>query len=966
MSVVNTTLAAAISAAMLEDPTKINYSGTISSELGNSRRVRCFRDPNPAATNPAATGVEFLNMASTGPLTMTSGNISGFGILSDITKRLPANLSTGSCALVLEGNDCSITYTLGLVGSGKEFVLPSSPTGSVNEGYAFAPGSGTKAPRKLASGTGPKAPTLKPTTPTIVELVDWTDRNNLVVVGVARVTEATRVDDWVFQHPQMAAEIGDVAIYELDETIKWTAGPISQHFEYGQLMFVAANYNTESGVQLEQSLGSFVPLGRWATYPAMDTWQKTMRPDLGVWADPYVKSADMPFYTGRGGPDMGPPTNSTTYDSTFPRPFKVNLYTEAGYKNGAADRTPLFTHEMKAFNGKPVGPINGPEYSQELTNTEPFIPHFHCGQMLPWQSTRTKKSANAGQWFNGVGSYAYSADRGKSGDSCNPAIVQLKNEQVNATNQWFVMPPYPLKAVYQAASGDGPADPTYLNTYEDNPKDPNAFTNRDHYAGYRFTGRKYQPGSISGHDWRTGNGGMRVVDRAVAPTPLAIWASDQQWQRPEGLVPIRELVDDFGLAYFNHANHWIRDAKTFATVPKTEVLRGDWVFGSGYYGGGPYGAQGQPKGPQNTIDLSCPGNGAGVYKYYLDATGRLPFQGWQRDGLHSYTNAAWYAIMLNSPMHAFASGHDFNAQWMGSLGESGPTANPCNDGEIAYGDTFFMYRTGAWRWLSYTMQWVVGTEHPLGYSQEEVEARFQIELEVLYEKVYKPLYITNDQRPYYVALRNLGTPVKHTGGILSSVGGSLAFYYVHALVLMRQFGLEKVMKARSDKCKKVIEMMIPLFDKWIVDYVMDTDMRDSYYQIISNKGSGVTAADIPSNWAAQKAWLDSVRPVVTDLVTSESTIVEQFGVERLFKNFTLRYNNRCSEQEGNPHMYLQYLHARQDFWPEVPNTRIPAAITKMEGYYTQHDAAHAQNQAYEWKYLFASGGVLKAPTVLTT
>ena len=970
MTTLNQQLAEAIFAAMSADPNKANYSGTIGAAMGNERRLICRHDPNPLAPNPAVSGVEFLNFASTGPLTYKSGNIASFGTLSGITTRQAADLSTGKAVAILTGKGYSLIYTLGLPGSGCDFTLASSPTGSPNEGYAFAPGSGMRAPRLLASGTGPKAPTIAPTTLTVNELEDWTDQANPVPIGVSRFSESTRVDDFVFQHPLLASAIGDVAVYQVNNTIKWTAGQISQHFEQGSLLLLANGVNTISGVQLEQQLDTFTPYSaaprRWSSYPFSDTWNKTTRPDLGgPWVH-YEPTPDNPFYPGRKGPNVGAPTNADTYDSTFPRPFKIKKYTEAGYKNGAADRVPGYTHEMKAFNDKPAGPINGPQYSQCLTAQEPFIPHFHCAQMLPYQNTRTKLSPHAGRWLNGVTSYSYSADRGRSGDSGNPVIIQISNAQINALQQWHVMPPYPLKNVYLVANYQGPADVAYLNAYESNPKDPGAFPNRDYYAPYRWTGYKYQPGSYSGHDRQTGFGGQRPADRAVCPLPLMIYASNQNWVRPEGNVPIRELVDEFGLAYFNHGNHWIRDAKTFVSLPNDKIDRGDLVLGSGFYGGGPYAALGQPRGPQDTIDMSCPGNGTDLWRQFLDASGRLPYQGSQRDALHGHTNAGWYTIMLNSPMHAIAAVHDYNAQWLGSLGEAGPLADPCNNGEISNGDTFFMYRTGAWRWFQYTMMWLVGSEHYLSVPQETTEARSQLELENLYDKVYVPLKVTNDQRPYFVALRNLGMPVKYSGS-LTSVGGSLAFYYVHVMVLMRQSGFEKAMRARSDKCAKVFDMMIELFDRWIIGYILQTDMRDAYYQIISNKASGVTAADIPANWAAQKAWLDVARPVIPpNFVETPDDKLSNYGTERKFKDFTRTWNGRCDEQEGNPHMYLQYLKAREVFWAEKPHPDLPAAIAKMESYYVAHDDAHAQGLANEWKWLQGTGGVFNAPTVLTT
>jgi hypothetical protein len=244
---------------------------------------------------------------------------------------------------------------------------------SASAGVAFSPSIQLKPPRLLPSGTGPSAPPIQSTTPTIIELVDWTDPNNPVVVGTANLN--IRVDDWVFEDAEMAAEIGDVAVYQVDNTIKWTSPAANERFELGGILLVAANYNTQNGtIQLEQMLLGFKPLGRWATYPFQDTF---------VGAD----------FSKSGGPDAWPANNPTTADTTIMPPFKINLKTATG--------AIVFTHEMKAHNGVPAMPINSPLLAEATTTptttpqpsgTTPLRPWFNCGMLLPWQNTRTRAS----------------------------------------------------------------------------------------------------------------------------------------------------------------------------------------------------------------------------------------------------------------------------------------------------------------------------------------------------------------------------------------------------------------------------------------------------------------------------------------------------------------------------------------------------------------------------------------------
>lgn len=909
--------------------TKLDWANKLQNALGMLRTLRCFRDSNSLATDPSVTGVEFLNMKSSGPLSVTSGNITGLGSLSAVTIHNATDLSSGAAVWRLEANGYWVQGTLGLSGSGCDFVLSGNPTGLPNTGYAFASGTGTKAPRLLASGTGPAAPPIKSTTPTIIELVDWTNESTPIVVGTARYLEANRQDDWVFQDAEMAAEIGDVAIYQLDDTIKWTSPIAPRRFELGGLLLIASNYNSENGTtQLEQMGLSFKPYGRWTTYPFMDTFVKSAWDANGVC------------------------TNAATADRTILPPFKINLYTVDGYKNGAADRTPLFTHEWKAFNDKPTLPINSPKLSEIQTATEPAIPRFNCAQMLPWSNIRTRMSSKAKKFFPGVESWTYDNDvmgalSGGSANAYYPLSVYESSlgtagQQIDATAHWLVIPPYPLK-------DDRALDDTYLTAYESRPRDPRVFTNRDHYSAYRSMGYKYQQGGVGGHDWSTGKGGQRF-DRSCSPHVLAVFASNPTWKRPEGLVPIRDMVEEWGLNYFNHSNHWIRNVKTFESLPKDKSLAGKLSFIGAYYSNDP--AMPGSFGVANLVDL------VGIHATESrkitnnDPEGYMYYSGWQRDSLHSYCNAAWWAIMLNSPIHALLAKHDFDTQWMASLGNAKPN--------ISF-KTVYCVREHAWRMHAYTMAWKVATEHVLGYSKEDIEARLQIELELIYDQIYKPAFIDNEQTVYSAAIRNLGTGALVSGNNYQSSGGSLGLYMVHVLVNMKQWGLFAAMRARSYKCRDTLDMMIRNLDKFVIDYVMDSKMRDAYYPVVvtgKNDASLYTADDVPADWATQSQMVDTYIPPFAPTYTVQSGDPQT----PQFKGFFTAYNDRAQEHFGCPHLYFQYLKARRDYFSEYPAPRLADAITKMQGYYDGYMAKRAAGLAYKMSYLYASHGPLLPPT----
>ena len=911
---------------------KLDWANKLQAALGNTRRVRCFRDANANATDPSVTGTEFLNIGATGALTSTAGNITGLGALSGATIHLSADLSTGASVLRIEGNGNWVQGTLGLTGGTTDFVLSANPTGT--SGVAFV-NAGAKAPHLLASGTGPAAPPIKPTTPTIIELVDWTDPNNPVVVGTATFSVTGRQDDWVYDDQSLASEVGDVAVYQLNSTIKWTSPPPNQRFELGGLLLIAANYNSSDGVtQLEQVLLAFKPLGRWASYPAMDTYVPA------TWSTNTVDANNMP---------TGVCTNAAASDSTYPPPFKINLKTANG--------TIVYTHEMKAFQDTPTLPINSPQLSQTFTTTKPCIPHFNCAQWLPWQNIRTKVSALAGKYFNGVGQNAFINDTCRDPSASNGSYPIVQVDQINSVNHFFMMPEYPMLN----AMPNYNLDTNYMASHYPTPADPYGVNLQGvTSSGFMFTGWRYQPGSNSGHDWRTGPGGVRF-DRSVIPSVIALWGTNPNYTRPLGNTPIRDMVEAWSFAYFNHSCHYVTDALTFKPIPQASVSAGNWSFFRAYYGYGPF------RPTSTSIDMEGIANGDSADARYRDATGRLPYGGWERDSLHAYANTGWMALLLNSPMHAIAQTHQYNANIMSNLSSAGGGGSPIGgdpNNTASLSDGLFMYRTEAWHFLSYAVQYGLSSQHPLGYTRELVMSRFQTELEALYDYIYVPVFVNNVQNPYYNAIRNLGIPIKTDGTNITSAGGSLAGYMTHALVLMKQTGLWSAMKQRSAKCKAALEMFITCMDKWNIDYILDTNMRDSYYPCIvyNTGGRAITTADIPANWAAQSAYIDSVFPVLPSNATTAQVNAAP-GVCQ-WQNFTLMYDGTCGEQTGCPHLFYQYAKARQYYFPEYPNSRTAGAIAKMESYYAAHANARANGKAYRWDGLIPSHGDLLAPTVV--
>lgn len=866
---------------------KLGWSNTIVTALGANRTLRC--KVSNSSADPWTTGTEFLNVAMTGTMNVTAGNLTSFGVASGTSIQLAADLNTGFGVLRIEGNGHFMQGTLGLTGSNCDFTIPSNPT--TQTGIGFTSNTTVQAPRLLSSGTGPVVPELTANAPKTIELQDWSNPDTPTTVGTLAFD--TRIDDFVFEDAEMATEMGDIGIYQSSQSI------IFGEFEFGAQLFVGNPSITEANTEpLYQVVIGCKPHGTWATYPAMDTF------------------------------------NSAT-NNTFPSPFKVVI------KNAAGDV--LYTHQMR--DGLPINSPSLPQgtvdtdgnYVGPWDETHALRPFFNCGMLLPWQNTRTRRSNNASKFFNGVVEETYRPSCAKQGDTVLQVFPMFSTFSANSLAHLFGMPEWGMPADYNY--GDLPAVQAI------DPQTDSYLFDRSTYHNYggkpvRLHGWNWEPGATCGHDWYTGPGGPRF-DRAVAPSVLSLWASDQSFVRLQGNVPIRDMVDAWGLAYFNHSNHWLTNVKTFSTVPDDESLAGEWVFANAYYGGGPY-----TNGPGKTIDLRGPGSSSTVTLPNLDSNNRMPWCGWMRDALHSYCQSGWWALMLNSPMHAFASKFDFNTEWMGSLGASAATTDPKG---------YFMIRVHAWRYLHYIMAWKLASRHPLGYTRQEIEDRFQAELEALYDAIYKPAFVDNSSDVYFVAIRNLGETVELTsdGTALKVQGGPLGYYMSHCLMLMKQTGLWSVMLAKSTKCDAALRMIIRNFDLYSIDWILDTDGRgeNGGYQNVSQTqtaGYTFTAADVPASWAD---WNTQNPPT---------------GQEDWIRDSSGTILAGSYEKDVAQHLRAQWPFMRRDYFPEIPNARLDDACAKYQGYF---DAVTAQVNAAatptdkrnaDWHYRYPSLGVLKA------
>jgi hypothetical protein len=692
----------------------------------------------------------------------------------------------------------------------REFII----TGAALAGAAaWSAAGGARAADKSAT------PELSADAPHSFEVWDWSDPAKPVSAGSIALNR--RIEDFVYEDAEMAAENGAVAVWQSTQSVM--LGDI----EIGFTLLAADKSNTESGQRpLYQVLGAFAHRGSWTSYPASDTFDSKNH-------------------------------------ITFPRPFKVVM------KNGAGKTLHVF--EMQ--DGKP---INAPDLNQQRSEHAPLRPKFTVFMMLPWQNTRPRASRNKAKYFAGIsadGLRPSCAKQHYSVLSCEPLVTGGYGR--NSSNG--------LANIYGA-----PRWPRPISVYWPKVLDPylaNNDFNRNGGSAYGAAwveGWDYEPGSFSTHNWYTGPGGPRF-DRSAMPSVIAIWASDPNGRRLQESVPHRDWLDAWGMAYFNHGNHWVRDVKTMALMTSREVMFQPWGTVGNYYGGGAIG----PRSVRINGDQRD-----GTTDANRDRNGDIWGNGWARDALHSYCNAGWMALLLNSPMHAVGSRFDVANEMM-------MKGDPRGDVKEEY-----MVRTQAWRWLHYVFAWKLAARHPLGLAREDVEASFLLHLEQIYKQIYVPQVQDKADDPFFKGLRNLGQPIviSGDGGKRVAQGGQLGYYMGHVLQLMKQTGMWSALMAHGGHVRDVLLLQVRNMDQYAFGLHADTR---------------ATVADYLSF------------PVNGQFPDSMSHWQELYG-SREEEMFQDAKGNPSGDRDVSIHLVAQYIYIRRDYFPELPHPKLAAAVAKLD------------------------------------
>jgi hypothetical protein len=380
-------------------------------------------------------------------------------------------------------------------------------------------------PAKSSSGAAPAAPALTPDAPDTFEVWDWTDPEKPVLEGKIRLDK--RIDDFVYEDADMAAENGSIAVYQSTQSVM--LGDI----EVGFTMLAADKSNTEMGQgPLYQVLGSFAHRGSWTSYPASDTF------------DPKLHT-------------------------TFPKPFKVVMKNAGG----------RVLHTFQMQDGLP---INDPSLNQWRSENRPLRPKLSVFMMLPWQNTRPRASGKKNLYYPGMTADGLRPSCAKghySVLSCEPPITGgYGRNSLNGLANIYTAPRWPLPSRGYMP----PVRDPYINYVEYSRQGGSA------YGASVVEGWDYEPGSYSCHNWYTAPGGPRF-DRCVIPSVVALWATQPNGRRLQDNVPHRDWLDGWAMAYFNHGNHWVRDVKTLHLMSSREVMFKPWGLTGNYYGGGAIG-----------------------------------------------------------------------------------------------------------------------------------------------------------------------------------------------------------------------------------------------------------------------------------------------------------------------------------------------------------------------------------------
>lgn len=756
-------------------PTKTGWSAVVQALLGNNRRLIGIRN-----------GVEFLNVASIGALTFSLGDIVKFGELSDVTVRTAADLSTGTCFLRLEGQGESITYTLGLPGSGAEYTLPANPTGSLDEGIAFAVGSGLRAPVMLDSGTGPLSPQYAAGMARKHRLCDWSSGSR-VVVGTREFK--VREPNIVMEHPWMAREFGDVRRYRTDENEPLIWGTGGDCYEVGgDILIATALINETTNLPLQQVEIRMKPYGRWQNAP-------------------FIRNFDI------------------TTDTLAPPAHKIEILDE---NDIIIDVIEMYSTRDASNTPGSGWLVNDPRQSQIWWGaTTPLRPLWNCRQSHQWWSHRPKMHSLAQHFCPGVADIALDP-RNVTEKSANPEqwLMITTGNGSSISGAGF----YRLAPKWSGAYGCG-YDTTIVDTYAVQGLYENSVSQADGYG--------FEPGSKCQHTIYMAPGGPRH-DRASWPTVLTSWMTQLNGARLHGNVPWRELWHHWTMGYFNHSKHYFTDVHRGHSVAKELIEDHSAYIRDPYYGSGDHG----PTTPDRAVLMFAPGNQTGIEEAPKDKNGNyFNTNMTAQDFMHSQSNGSLGATQTVSPRHVLEARHSFTAHMMSIAGSTSMDVFDVGGLMERWHNWHMLQHHKIWMVANNHPDGFSRAEAEAMWG-EHLEKVY----DSVWEQYNKQNTILGASLARYgVKLTQVDNPDgTHT---LMKVGDidSKVFYFAQTFLEMKQTGAFAAMCAYSPKSKAALEMLLTCLTTYAVGVFMDANGRTDrvpFYAIPF--GGGI--ANLPPSW----------------------------------------------------------------------------------------------------------------------
>lgn len=886
--------------------TNTSWSTAFKNGLGATRRVICKIAPaGTAQENVYTAGTKFRDAAITGTMVISGGIVTDYGVTSNLTTSLAADLTAGVAILRIEGGGNWVEGTLGLVGSGCDFVLPVNPTAT--NSIAVLPNLRIKPPPFLNSGTGFAAPALDADAPAYLRFRKLIDPANPTE---SRVYLNTRIENWNFTDQQIADAMGDVRITQSTDMVTYGSAKHGD-FEFGFTMFsMNSAANGTENKTLHQIVGLIKPTddpsGNWPRYPSFGGYKKGTR-TLGTVA---------PIVPREYG-----------ISKTFPPPFIVDVCRADGFVLGTMDMP--MDHSA----------INNAGLNEFFSQYKPMRLKMHCGQVLFWESATPKLNPNRSKLVSGIDPRALRPSIGKEKAAYGGVYTPYTfSNGTIGIEHWYAADKWPM-AMDPSLLYAKPSQDPYL--YNQTANGESAPWRTPPWAVTFFglpsseaigapggislmQGWGYEPGSYCLHNHNTGPGGVRI-DRSVIPGPIAIHLTDPTFVHLRDQTPITEMVSHWNKGYFNHGYHYTLDVRTGETLPLDELVAGKWGFCRTYYltqgdsttsGGVEYAV------PVFAVRDPTDHPDEPHWGYFTDENYSMPWNGYAIDNLHDYTTPYYAAALYSSPAHAFALKHRYIAHLLVQ-----------NDNSVS-DPIIYDIATRAHAWLLHheVHMWKMASDHRFGVSRDIPFNRLVGLFNTLNRDLYVPLYVNNDQSIFYRALRNLGINIRYQGGFWYCQSFGLQYYMGGVLAQLRTTGLWTLLWNHSTTVRNGMIALLKMLDTGSIAYLLQTNGRywGSTYNgapFFGLNNTSQTGIDLATSWAD---WINRI------VVDADKTPID------LFTKADGSYRLPDTAQA----LTMQWVKIRKDYFGDIAcDYDLDAAVAKVEAWYASIATRIASQQA---------------------